>query len=377
MITNIKNQFVKIRKIVWIVYPTAVILLLFLLSTIFILTKSIHSHFNISESMYLLILAFIFSSIIFIIFYIIRKRMAPTEKSVIQELDLFEDLTETTNEIIILLDNFGQIINYNKELTRILKREKDDYKGKPFRDIFGFEHLENRQKYENIILDKLKDVFRGHNAEIISPVWLENSNEYVSIHLKLIPKFKDDELDFIFAIGRFIKSDYITNEWLSQETSNYELHNDISFIHVFCHRLTRNLDGKLPRNEILFIQIALQEVIINAIEHGNLELDFNTKSILKRKGGNYWELVIDNCNKDLLEKRKVYIEYKLEPDKVTYIVKDEGSGFDWKKFIYEDDHTENIATELHGIGLQMVKSSFNEVIYNEIGNEVTLIKNFI
>ncbi len=377
MITNIKNQFATFKKVIWVIYPTAVILLLFTHSSIFIFTKSfVKASFNINSNLYLLILSSIFTLAIATLFIILKKRLAPTETGVLQELGLFEDLTETTNEIIILLDNFGSIINYNKELTRILKKEESEYKGSPFREIFGFEHIENRQKYENVILDKLKDVFRGHEAEIISPVWLENSNEYVSIHIKLIPKFKDEELDFIFALGRFIKSDYITNEWLSKETSNYEIQNDISFIHIFCHRLTRNLDGKIPRNEILFVQIALQEIIINAIEHGNLELDFNKKSALKRLGGNYWELVINSCDKDFLHNRKVYIDYTLDADKVTYTIKDEGKGFDWQKYISKEDVTEDIATELHGLGLQMVKSSFNEIKFNEKGNEVTLVKYF-
>ncbi len=57
-------------------------------------------------------------------------------------------------------------------------------------------------------------------------------------------------------------------------------------------RLTRNLEGKIGHSESLLIQIALQEMLINATEHGNPEIGYETKTKLKRADLNYLEALL-------------------------------------------------------------------------------------
>ena len=102
------------------------------------------------------------------------------------------------------------------------------------------------------------------------------------------------------------------------------------------------------------------------------------KTELKRSNENYYELLKKEANKDFISKRKVKIDYTLEKDRVIYKVKDDGKGFDWMKYLNETDESmdNQLLVDFHGLGLQMVKNSFDEVNFNDSGNEVTLVKYF-
>lgn len=316
-----------------------------------------------------------------ILYYLLRlsliKPLAREFKKIDDDLyyiDLFRDYT---SEFVIILNEYGQIINYNNSFSRAMNLDKEDITGRPLREIFSLSHLDHTKHYRQLILDKLKEAFQGRESEVILTVYIKKTEEIQSVYLKLTPIMKDKDLKNIFVTGRLLHTDYITNQWLTSEQSHYVATNDLSLVHLFSYRLTRNLDGKLPRNEILHMQIALQEVLINAIEHGNLEIDFKKKTELKQKGGSYWELLTHECQNEYLQKRKVRVNYELRNDRVTYQIEDEGKGFDWHSYT-EADAKNGGATLLdtfHGVGLHMIKKSFDRISFNEKGNCIILEKN--
>ncbi len=311
-----------------------------------------------------------------IIFKLFIKYINSKVDIIYNEMNFYDLIIKNTNEIFVLLNNFGEIVKFNTALMNSLNLEKKAIIGEPFRNLFALIDTTNNYNFKMLILEKLKEAFQGKMTEIISPIKIGNE-EYQSIYFKLTPIVKNNELKYIFAIGRILKNDFIANNWLHRENSEYIISNDLTLSNILCYRLTRNLDGRLTRNEILFIQIALQEVIINAIEHGNLEISFEKKTELKKRSENYFELLIRESNKDYMEKRKVRISYDLEKDKVAYVISDEGNGFNWAPYLSDEpmeSYTENLMVNFHGIGLQMVKSAFDLIRYNEAGNEITLIK---
>ena len=168
------------------------------------------------------------------------------------------------------------------------------------------------------------------------------------------------------------------------EKEDYEAH-DI----LLCIQTATNLDDpnrmRFSTDEFYFnTQEEMQQHFIDipeALENTckiadecNLEIDFKTKSLLKKKNGNYWDHVIDRCNKEYLEKRKIKVQYYLSPDHVKYIITDEGKGFEWEHYITTLPDG-NLINNYHGVGLTMLQDIFN-VSFNEKGNEITMIKYF-
>ena len=328
------------------------------------------------------IIFFLFTVIITLVISIIFKIrsdgiLMKEGQAVAEEFRFIELIKNHGTEIIILLNRYGQIINYNMALCRVLQIDESLLQGKPFRDLFSLNYRDaGDSHYSELILDKLKTAFQGFESELIANIHTRDSNDIETLHLRLLPVKEDGELQYIFVSGRILQTDYITNKWLDMEKSEYVLDNEIPLIYLFSYRLTRNLDGKLPRSKILFMQIALQEVIINAIEHGNFEIDYETKTMLKQQGGSYFDLLISYGKDRGLYDRRIHVEYRLEQDHVYYRVTDEGSGFDWRAFMRGEssDYGKDLLENFHGVGLQMVKKTFDRILFNEAGNQITLIK---
>jgi len=290
------------------------------------------------------------------------------------ELALKDVIIEHSNEIIILLDHIGKILSINPALTTILNFDKEELIQQPFRAVLYEKSFEDSVRLRDLLLSRFKDVFKGYEAEIVLPCKVQHYAEIKSIAFKLVPIFKDEQLQYILAIGRIMQSDYLTSNYLKSEFAEFILDNNIRIVNMLSYRLTRNLETYIEKKEIIRIQLGLQEAIINAIEHGNLEIDFKTKSLLKKKNGNYWDHVIDRCNKEYLEKRKIKVQYYLSPDHVKYIITDEGKGFEWEHYITTLPDG-NLINNYHGVGLTMLQDIFN-VSFNEKGNEITMIKYF-
>ncbi|MCP4133521.1 MAG: hypothetical protein GY754_21305 [bacterium] len=379
MIDYIKSSINKAEKTIGKIIPIAMVIISIIFVTLYYILNRVL--FDDALPLLKILVIALLIAIYMVIYLLISRKLAGEFKKEFRKIeDQFEFtrlITENTSEMILLLNGFGQIIEYNSAFKKSFHIDDNDFKGKPLREIFSLSDIADDLNYKQMILDKLKDVFEGIEAEIISPVKITGMDDIQNVQLKLTPLFVGDELSSIFVIGKLLQSDFIANSWLTNETSHYRMTNEIRQINLFCYRLTRNLDGKLSRNQILFVQIALQEALINAIEHGNLEVDYDKKTELKLREGNYLEILLKESDEGNIKNRRVHIDYILEDNRVVYRILDDGKGFNWHEFMVADDALlESIFTNYHGVGLQMIKNSFDEVSFNEQGNEITLVKNF-
>tara|TARA_R110002126_G_scaffold279836_1_gene426871 strand:+ start:6167 stop:7111 length:945 start_codon:yes stop_codon:yes gene_type:complete len=114
----------------------------------------------------------------------------------------------------------------------------------------------------------------------------------------------------------------------------------------------------------------LSSLLVNAIEHGNLEIGYEMKSELLRDRN--WHDEVDtrqsrNAHKD----QKVHVTLFQNDDETRVTIRDEGGGFTWQDYMEIDPSR---ALHTHGRGIaQANKISFDELIYNKKGNEVTAI----
>jgi CheY-like chemotaxis protein/anti-sigma regulatory factor (Ser/Thr protein kinase) len=116
--------------------------------------------------------------------------------------------------------------------------------------------------------------------------------------------------------------------------------------------------------------LGLTELFINAIEHGNLKITYEEKG----------KLVTDNTWLDEIEKRLSLTEnknkyaevaFKRNEENITIIIKDQGEGFNWKEYL---DFSPERVFDNHGRGIASSKMiSLDELNYNDIGNEATVI----
>jgi CheY-like chemotaxis protein/anti-sigma regulatory factor (Ser/Thr protein kinase) len=113
--------------------------------------------------------------------------------------------------------------------------------------------------------------------------------------------------------------------------------------------------------------IGLTELLINAVEHGNLGITYEEKSSLYASGG--WS---DEVKRRLAlpENAGKFAEVTLErkDDTIRFVIRDQGPGFDWRSYLQVDPQR---AFDTHGRGIAMAnRLSFSHIEYRGSGNEV-------
>lgn len=111
----------------------------------------------------------------------------------------------------------------------------------------------------------------------------------------------------------------------------------------------------------------LMELLINAVEHGNLGITYEDKT--KLLAANIWRREIsrrlalpENQNK------AVEIVYQHKPEGWFVQITDQGPGFDWRRYWHIDPAR---ATASHGRGIARARlGAFDRLTYNEAGNQV-------
>lgn len=110
----------------------------------------------------------------------------------------------------------------------------------------------------------------------------------------------------------------------------------------------------------------LAELLINAVEHGNLEVGYDLKSELLNAGA--WREVIEERQKSAaFIDKKVEVVFTRKSDGLYVVITDQGRGFNWKKFMTIDPAR---AGDNHGRGIAQANTmSFDRLTYNEEGNQ--------
>jgi anti-sigma regulatory factor (Ser/Thr protein kinase) len=129
--------------------------------------------------------------------------------------------------------------------------------------------------------------------------------------------------------------------------------------------------GFISPDTKMYLQLALSELIINGVEHGNCEVSFEEKTKALNEGRSVVDLIAEKCKNPEIAKRRVFFEWDIQKTGSTFLIRDEGKGFDVKKLNRKIE--EEGPFSLHGRGVRMATMLAEKLIYNDIGNEVTMV----
>lgn len=111
----------------------------------------------------------------------------------------------------------------------------------------------------------------------------------------------------------------------------------------------------------------LSELMINAVEHGNLGIGYNEKTRLLFSGT--WQEEV-NARLEQAEhcSKRAMLTFKRLPTEISVSIRDEGSGFDWHDYL---EMSPERAAHPHGRGIATAMASgFGDIHYVGSGNEV-------
>ncbi len=126
----------------------------------------------------------------------------------------------------------------------------------------------------------------------------------------------------------------------------------------------------LMESRQLHLRAALQELVMNAVEHGCLELRYHDK-IDAMAQDQYDELIQQRRTEAHFRDRRVTIRaaYDKRHQVLTYRIADEGTGFNWKSRM-KSGLDVCPTGDASGRGIFLARSFFPDITYNDKGNEV-------
>ncbi|MCB1785671.1 MAG: response regulator [Chromatiaceae bacterium] len=115
------------------------------------------------------------------------------------------------------------------------------------------------------------------------------------------------------------------------------------------------------------VAIGLTELLVNAVEHGNLGITYAEKGQLREMDS--WEQEVEaRLLRPENVSKEVSVRYLRELDRIRVTITDEGEGFNWHDYLEMDPSR---AFDTHGRGIAMSRMiSFDELAYHGKGNEV-------
>jgi DNA-binding response OmpR family regulator len=133
-------------------------------------------------------------------------------------------------------------------------------------------------------------------------------------------------------------------------------------------RLAAMLAHTTPNPEM--VVLGLSELIINAVEHGNLGISYEEKTELKEVDD--WTQEVER-RLALPEHREkhVVLNYERTAHEIRFLVTDQGKGFAWEKFL---EISPERAFHTHGRGIAIANTlSFKRLEYLGAGNQVQAV----
>ncbi|MFW5812621.1 MAG: cyclic nucleotide-binding domain-containing protein [Alkalispirochaetaceae bacterium] len=157
--------------------------------------------------------------------------------------------------------------------------------------------------------------------------------------------------------------------FLNSITGNFVLDNDVFNVRAYANLVSNYLfNANYVNNEVRErLHVALFELLMNAIEHGNCGITYTEKTEYLNHNGDIIPLIRKKAALPENRGKQVYFSYKITPERSYYKIRDEGEGFDWRKMV----EGKEINFELHGHGIRMASHYIENLTYNDKGNQVS------
>lgn len=156
-----------------------------------------------------------------------------------------------------------------------------------------------------------------------------------------------------------------------RSTTEYEVETDRELVLALSSHLQQQFNAMKICSDTdgLRIGIALEEALLNAFYHGNLECSSRLRDDDCQA---YADLATQRCGEVPYKDRRIFVTVSLTRNEANWTIRDEGPGFDPSTL--PDPTDPEYLERPHGRGLMLMRTFMNEVTYNDQGNEVRMSK---
>lgn len=118
------------------------------------------------------------------------------------------------------------------------------------------------------------------------------------------------------------------------------------------------------------VVLGLSELMLNAVEHGNLGITYDEKSALISTDRLHEEIAA-RLNSPSHANKWAIVEVERASGEIRFLIRDQGKGFNWRQYLEIQPER---AFDTHGRGIAMARmTSFDQIEYRGLGNEVLAV----
>jgi CheY-like chemotaxis protein len=121
----------------------------------------------------------------------------------------------------------------------------------------------------------------------------------------------------------------------------------------------------------LRVQMALEEALLNALYHGNLEVGLE---LVRKDADEFAKCAETRSRQAPFNTRRIFVRACATPEELLVVIRDEGHGFN-SATLPDPTDLAHLDRE-NGRGIPLMRAFMDMVRFNDSGNEVTLIKRF-
>lgn len=217
----------------------------------------------------------------------------------------------------------------------------------------------------------------AHGSEALAVETLEQGAASYVPKSQLADKLLDTVED-ILARARFDRNFERLMDRLNKADFTFfvELENNVSLIDPLVDLVEQAIARAhlCDTNGRLRVGVALREALLNALFHGNLEIPADqmkaVREELRRTNGA--EVSEKHRSLSPYRDRRIFVDVRVSSEEARFVIRDEGHGFD-VAMVPPGCRPSDLEAE-QARGLALIRSFMDEVTFNEIGNEITMIK---
>ena len=179
-------------------------------------------------------------------------------------------------------------------------------------------------------------------------------------------------IDIIKDNRQVISQREVSDKFTDKVSGSLVIDNDVLAVPNYVNLLAIYLYNKgfMDEETKANLNVALRELILNGIEHGNCKITYEEKSAFLSSGRGIFDLVAEKCKDPKVAGKHVTLEYEIHQERSTFRVRDQGEGFDVRKYLASLATRDT--TALLGRGIIMARGFCNKLSYNAKGNEAVL-----
>lgn len=184
-----------------------------------------------------------------------------------------------------------------------------------------------------------------------------------------------ESIEEVLAIAAPDRPHHRLSHCLRYQELHYELDNDILLVPPLVEQLQIGAAdmGVVDETDRVRLGKALVEAITNAIYHGNLELTSEQIEAAAEPQSEAGAVVAQRREQPPFRDRHVFVSAAISPTEARYTIRDEGKGFDVSLLADITEDPSRLSFD-EGRGLVLIRMFMDDVDFNEVGNEITMVK---